>query len=272
MLDTIAQWMRTEFKNVQDVRGASTEADPSVIYKAHQADLVVSTWMGARLYIYLFHEQPKLRDIKNLLKDNSRHGIGTLFFVRHDLLPSNDTIVKLLDWQEALMSLNGEFIYSYVIGETSLSLAQVHFTPAPTKDEFRCWHLPNFTIENVSVRMREVENNVRGTWHIGDIASPSYKRKMNYERAQQRFHYRTKYTQEPAHGARKYTPDDELGKCYAIMGVERTANEREVKSAFRRLALQVHPDVSALPVQEADRRFRELSDAYETIKAHHGWS
>ncbi|MBD0289956.1 MAG: molecular chaperone DnaJ [Thermoleophilia bacterium] len=50
---------------------------------------------------------------------------------------------------------------------------------------------------------------------------------------------------------------------YEILGVPRSASEREIKKAFRRLARELHPDVSDHP--EAGERFREAAEAYEVL-------
>jgi molecular chaperone DnaJ len=50
---------------------------------------------------------------------------------------------------------------------------------------------------------------------------------------------------------------------YELLGVSRDASHTEIKSAFRRLARELHPDVSAEP--EADRRFRAVAEAYEVL-------
>jgi molecular chaperone DnaJ len=50
---------------------------------------------------------------------------------------------------------------------------------------------------------------------------------------------------------------------YEILGLSRTADEKEIKSAFRRLARELHPDVSELP--DAEERFREAAEAYEVL-------
>jgi molecular chaperone DnaJ len=50
---------------------------------------------------------------------------------------------------------------------------------------------------------------------------------------------------------------------YEILGVPRDADERAIKSSFRRLARELHPDVSDHP--EAQERFREAAEAYEVL-------
>ena len=50
---------------------------------------------------------------------------------------------------------------------------------------------------------------------------------------------------------------------YELLGIERTATEAEVKKAFRRLARELHPDVSQEP--DAQERFRAVAEAYEVL-------
>jgi molecular chaperone DnaJ len=50
---------------------------------------------------------------------------------------------------------------------------------------------------------------------------------------------------------------------YELLGVDRTADDAEIKKAFRRLARKLHPDVSEEP--NAVTRFREVSEAYEVL-------
>src|SRR5919197_4268445 len=51
---------------------------------------------------------------------------------------------------------------------------------------------------------------------------------------------------------------------YKILGVERTASEDDIKKAYRKLARKYHPDVSK--EANAKERFKEVSEAYETLK------
>ena len=50
---------------------------------------------------------------------------------------------------------------------------------------------------------------------------------------------------------------------YELLGVSRNASHDEIKRAFRQLARELHPDVSAAP--EADLRFRAVAEAYEVL-------
>jgi molecular chaperone DnaJ len=51
---------------------------------------------------------------------------------------------------------------------------------------------------------------------------------------------------------------------YEVLGVERTANEAAIKSAYRKLAHQYHPDKNP-GNRDAEERFKEASEAYEVL-------
>ena len=54
------------------------------------------------------------------------------------------------------------------------------------------------------------------------------------------------------------------GDYYDVLGVERDANRAEVKTAFRRLARELHPDVNDHD-PEAEEKFKAAAEAYEVL-------
>lgn len=53
------------------------------------------------------------------------------------------------------------------------------------------------------------------------------------------------------------------GDFYGTLGVSRSASEKEIKTAFRKLARQYHPDVNKEP--GAQEKFQEIAKAYEVL-------
>lgn len=67
-----------------------------------------------------------------------------------------------------------------------------------------------------------------------------------------------------------------LADAYAIMGVEKSVSDAELKKAYRRLMSQHHPDklvAKGLPeemIRDATEKTQQIKDAYEQIKASRG--
>jgi molecular chaperone DnaJ len=51
---------------------------------------------------------------------------------------------------------------------------------------------------------------------------------------------------------------------YVLLGVSRTASEPEIKKAYRKLAMEYHPDRNSAP--EAEATFKEITEAYEVLR------
>lgn len=52
---------------------------------------------------------------------------------------------------------------------------------------------------------------------------------------------------------------------YEVLGVEKTANDDELKRAYRKLAMKYHPDRNK-DDKEAEQKFKEVGEAYEVLK------
>lgn len=53
---------------------------------------------------------------------------------------------------------------------------------------------------------------------------------------------------------------------YAILGVQGNASNDEIRKAYRKLALQWHPDKNPGNRDEAEKRFKRISHAYEVLR------
>ena len=56
-----------------------------------------------------------------------------------------------------------------------------------------------------------------------------------------------------------------MSDYYKLLGVSKTASEDELKKAYRKLAMQFHPDKNP-GNKEAEKKFKEISAAYDVLK------
>lgn len=52
--------------------------------------------------------------------------------------------------------------------------------------------------------------------------------------------------------------------CYEVLGIKRSADENEIKKAYRKLAKKYHPDTNSGD-QQAEQRFKEVTEAYAIL-------
>ncbi|CAH8871975.1 unnamed protein product [Trichobilharzia szidati] len=52
---------------------------------------------------------------------------------------------------------------------------------------------------------------------------------------------------------------------YKVLGLTQTATDEEIRRAYRRLALKWHPDKNPTNLEEAEKKFKEISAAYEVL-------
>ena len=55
-----------------------------------------------------------------------------------------------------------------------------------------------------------------------------------------------------------------MSDFYVLLGVSREASETEIKKAYRKLAMEYHPDRN--PSHDAEARFKEITEAYEVLR------
>ena len=52
---------------------------------------------------------------------------------------------------------------------------------------------------------------------------------------------------------------------YEVLGVDKNATDEEIKKAYRKLAKKYHPDANPDNRKEAEAKFKEINEAYETL-------
>lgn len=67
--------------------------------------------------------------------------------------------------------------------------------------------------------------------------------------------------------SRKYSFDvaNAYSNPYTVLGVEKTASDSDIKSAYRKLAMKYHPDRNPND-EQAEEKFKEVSEAYATLR------
>src|SRR5919107_3683789 len=56
-----------------------------------------------------------------------------------------------------------------------------------------------------------------------------------------------------------------MADFYSVLGVERGASDDDVKKAYRKLAMQYHPDRNG-GSKDAEERFKAITEAYDVLR------
>jgi hypothetical protein len=275
-LDVVRRWLKAQLKGVMNVQSS---------FITQTNSMVVQTWTGVFVNVYFLDEAVKTRAIKRILQESSELGVGSLFIVKGDLLPADKTRFEPKEWLQALHEITRERIYLYGFSEDGPHLAQVHLEPVGATGQMVTRYGPPVKLEQLRYyKLSARAKFIRGDWHVADFGfyafwrdpyapyQASYRRPESNGKTAWRAWSQTTWEQDNTQ--RVDAPPqrrDKLAVCYELLAVNRDATREEVKAAFRKLALQLHPDTSHLPESEAVLRFQEVTHAYEYIKEYHNW-
>ena len=118
MITTLQKSLAQQVKRLNSVKNCSL---------THDNVLSANLWSGSAVYIHIFDVAPKTRQIKRILQETSRLGIGALFLIDARLLPPDGARVEPADCQIALHELSGDRIYTYRVDNQQAIIGQVHF-------------------------------------------------------------------------------------------------------------------------------------------------
>jgi len=280
MSDVLKQWLKAKLTSLVSVQSASIGKEP---------DLVAHLWSGVRIRIYLIHQPVKTRAIKRAVQDASNIGVGTMFIVAANLLPPSGTRFIPDEWLQAIHALSGDQIYAFQHTKQGPELIQTHFEPMGGVAKWEMQYGPHFTFNRLRFYTLSTRPRfIKGTWLVADFDSPAFWKDNDYRRHQQKermkrrratgnthwHHWEGFQTWRDSHrgDSNPNTPmKTYLDACYENLGVKPDADRDSVKSAYRKLVREFHPDVSELPKDEAESRFKILTEAYEYIKSANNW-
>jgi len=291
ILEDLKRWLAHQLVGVNSVRNCTIkredtrdpERDPS---------LVVHTWSSTVIHVHVLTDIPKPRLIKRWVSENTRIGVGSLFLLNLDVLPDNG---ERFEPDETLVMLHALFkdkIYTYRIEDDGPRIGQVHFKNFGKPDQTEVWDGPDITITNLPAYRVWVKApaSIKGDWFIAGFGTEAFWKKAETSAARDEFRRQYRRSQgstwqymwtsragfgrtgtEPIEPPQP-KPETKLDRSFAHLGVESSASYEEVKAAFRRMARELHPDVSHLPKEEAEAQFKLLNEAYTYIKISKRWT
>lgn len=247
-------------------------------------------WTGVVIHVHFVIGPVKTRVVKRILQESTEVGIGSLFLLDRSLLPEPDLRLTVPEWLLAIHALAHERLYTVDFHDEQLHLGQLHFDPIGSTGDMVARYGPPPKLDRLRFLRTAIRPRyIKGDWQLADFGIDAFWKDQyapkhgtgtgnTYHRPDPR-DYRWKswsstawdqpHTEEIPRPAIPII--DRIAAAYTLLEIERGATRDEVRAAYRRLAMNYHPDTSALPKSEAEARFRELNEALETIRVANKW-
>lgn len=276
MASLIQQWLAQQLANIDSVQRCVLGTN---------GEIVVHSWRGVQIHVHTVEAPLKTRSLKKTVQEATRVGVGSLFIVNAALLPPDGARLVPDEWLLAIHALTDDKIYAYRVKDDKPSIFQVHFRPTTKIDERDIWYGPDVQLGKLPFYRVWVKTpSVKGDFLIANFASDPFWHNREYRNAraaaaeQKRRAERGNGSAHFEYGYGGFRGPDELlqrqptllERSYETLGLRPGVPCDEVKSAYRKLARETHPDVSSLPKQEAETRFRALHEAYNYIRDNGG--
>ena len=224
-------------------------------------------WFGAAVDGYI--------DRARQLSDDNETGASRRYYSASE--QRNSFLVSLLVLSAAVIKADGKTLQAEL--DYVKEFVRKNFGDAAVPEAMRM--LQEFTRQQVNI------------YQVG----PQIARYMNYSQRLQLFHYLTQIALADGefHKSEKGVLEaigatiglsqgdinsvismfyKETNSAYTVLGISPTASDDEVRTAYRRMAMKNHPDKVATlgpDVQKAAaEKFRQVQEAYETIKKERG--
>ena len=101
--------------------------------------------------------------------------------------------------------------------------------------------------------------NPRTTHQAAFQSTSPFSRSNHFQQTKQHKHHQCRTYDTSLHMSTRNSEQD----FYKMLGVARSADQKEIKSAYRKLAKQFHPDAN--PGKDTTEKFQEINRAYEVL-------
>lgn len=273
----VKTWLRDRLTGLVSVQRCTLIPQASVADPVRYTDLSVQMWSGIVIHIHLIDEAIKPARLKRIVEHATAGGISTLFLIDASLLPRPGERVPADRWYIAVHALTKDRLYAYYDHNGQPAIRLVDFVPVNRTDvEIR--YGADTNVDNLRYFRHNVKHHaVKGYWLLADFEADVPPKSAGFRPPFQSNNHHSQPPRQETRGGREQSPPPappptRLETCYVLLGLSLTATREEVKAAFRKLAFEVHPDVSHLPKAEAEARFKRLSEAYEYIKTSNRWT
>lgn len=209
----------------------------------------VSLPTGEEISIHIIESSIPAYEIKSIIANNHANGVHTLFILWCDmLLPPEGHVVAVEEWEWPLLALYGEKVWAYDIFGGELFIFPVYYDRIGPYREIRYGTTVNMR-HLVGGLVETVAPSIKGKWRVAWFAE------------------RTQHKQNQANGQHDahlpHTMPETLTACYIVLGVALNADAEDVKTAYRKLARKIHPDVNK--ASNATAQMQALNEAYRRI-------
>jgi hypothetical protein len=259
----VARWLRDQLTPLVNVQRCAFGQGGVAADPVRDVDLVVHTWAGIAIQIHLISAPIKTPKVRRILENATNGGIPSLFILDARLLPPPGQREPADRWYVPFQSLGTEKAYTFQQQGQSPAIVPVRFKSI-SREEVEPLYAPPLPIRQIRHFRSTIKHPaLKGYWLLADFEGDPAVRSSSVRS--------TEIPQGPPQAPLPAVPRTPLEESYLLLGVTPRASRDEVRAAFRKLAFEVHPDVSDLPKSEAEARFKRLNQAYEMIRTANKW-
>jgi hypothetical protein len=229
------------------------QSAPHVQVVHNALDIVLLNLPGdLQVAIHLVERDIDLGELRRVLEQNARAGRHTLFVLwAAMLLPEHGELYAPYDWMSALLGLYGSKIYAFETAGQHCWLFPVYFDHPLTGTVRRIRYGDLLDLGTLRGETVFTEGQfLIGRWQVAACDDAPF-----HTHGQRR-------TADAPQAEGRFT----LRVYFELLGLRADADAETVRAAYRRLAMQFHPDRNAAP--EATLHMQRLNTAYEQIMRH----